>query len=597
MTDPRDRILDYALERALRDEDDASIDQAEAIAGAWERGVRGSVVCKRESGTPEAEGDPSARPKGTNGQTHSAPRASGPRPVGRSAARERSAADPATRPAARPRIWSGPLGAAAAALVLVAGGVFLWRGAGDGAEGEQGPAGGPQVADAGPGVSLSGGSIALLRDDRIASGIVPAGAEPVALEPGTTFWVQPGPAARLALEQGATFDIAPRSLARLAQLADGSRVELEWGEARATSPRAARVAFRAADVDVELDPGAHVEVRATFDRERPAPTGVASFAALAAELEGAPLGWLEVSVHDGRARIAIDGTLTVLGADEVAYVALGETPELVPRDEIEELVKLVGLFSGSFPYPETTGMECARRLEERPALWIPLTEELLASFRSEDTPWRWRQELIDILSLDPRETPLRIAREAWRVDPRPFTQNQIVALGERGVYEFETEVHATLTWYDTAADEIDPLPAALYLAVRGDDRGVEHLMRAAAMFEDGSSPETPKAVGREAVPRALASAAALARLGNREHWDHVRAWMPDAFDMSIEIGQYDAGLGLVVMFESIQGIADGAQTPLVGQLQGRLERRIARRAGDFENEDSLRAHLAELLGE
>jgi hypothetical protein len=167
-------------------------------------------------------------------------------------------------------------------------------------------------------------------------------------------------------------------------------------------------------------------------------------------------------------------------------------------------------------------------LREMPELW-PLADEAIAELLDPDrAPAYVRAEILPALAVDPSPFAYEAVREAWLVDPAVFSTDVIVAMAERGAFEFEREVDVWFDAWDEGA-EGDPFPVALRLAVLGDDRGAQFL-RAETAEDD------PKG---EAYGRSLLAAAALARLGDLRTWDDVATLFIEETRSLVEEGLLD----------------------------------------------------------
>jgi hypothetical protein len=476
---------------------------------------------------------------------------------------------PAAPIATRP--WLRTLLAAAAALLLI-GGASWWSTRAD-----------PVVP------AVAQGRLALLLDDRFEASPVAAAQHKLAA--GATFWVPRGEPAELLLESGATLSIDGESLARLVAVDRGVDVELDYGSLRAINNSAASLRLRAAGVEIALEPSAQLQLRCEFDKTRPAPTGAAAFSAQQAHFRAFPLGWLSARVLAGEAKLTVGDIRRTLDPNAPAFVALGETNEFVASDELTGLLALFEDLAGEGPYSEQGLAKFQKLVEQRPALWLALAAPLADTLRSQNSTMRWRRELRNWLALDTTDTSLRIARELWLERPEEFTDDQKIAFAERGAHEFQVEALATIQLYDTQDRQTDPLPASLYLALRGNGIGERELDKALLFFA-----ETAKGPSERLAP-ALLAAVAKKRLGKPEAWDRARSWVRDAVESALAREDFETAVMLVIALESAfefdRNLAEGVRP--ISLLQQRTMARIAERSPDFKGQQDVRALLAQLL--
>lgn len=121
-------------------------------------------------------------------------------------------------------------------------------------------------------------------------------------------------------------------------------------------------------------------------------------------------------------------------------------------------------------------------LRRMPELW-PLAEPAMRELLgAADVAVFVRSEIIRAISVDPSPWAENLLREVWMDHPDLFPADAVVAMAERGVFEFQRELDA---WAELLASGgakgvplEESLPIALYLAQRGDDSGASVLMRA-----------------------------------------------------------------------------------------------------------------------
>jgi len=519
MTDPRDRLLHHALGEIMGESSEAGPDLSRTIREAWERGERRPAprLVRRGERGDEPDDD---FVSGDRGRRSTRPSAS-PRRRSRESRDER-------RRGPQPLIL-----VAAAASVLVLGGTLAYLATRDNGGGSVPP--GPTIADAGGGVKTD------VPPD-IAGPSGPETSDPKTSDPGPTpvaILARADRPLRVSGAADATTEIdvgqvafVPSGAATLVGLPDEAQLVADAGTVFSLRDRdaltlgagtvhltagAAPVALTLpGDAQLELQAGASVRVAMRSDRRAKGKADLVSWLA-----DSAPLafGVLDVTVERGAVQLTLAGgnaaELPSVDGPDTYFLANGV---LRPSTPDELLIDKELLVLGDSAMPPNARMELARgmygsgalmALRENPELW-PLADEAVAEILDPNAvPSYVRREIVGSLAVDESPFAQAALRRAWLVDPEVFPTSAIVALAERGIFEFEREATAWFDSWDETA-EGDPFPIALYLSLRDDTRGVEFLRVA---LEDNRKGET--------VGLPLIAAAGLARLGDRDAWDEA----------------------------------------------------------------------------
>ncbi len=556
MSDPRDRVLEHALGRLLRPEADDA-DQAAALLRAWERGERGTGLPPEWSQDDPAE---FARP---------------------SAAPARPDLERATV-ARRPFAWRR----AAAAAVLVAGVGLSWLALRDGGASET-------IAPAAPRPLLAR-----------ASEPVAGAHEGTRISPGDVTWVDAGRAVRFALEGGG--ELLARGPAALGWRAvdDGVGVDLLDGA-----------------VEVERA-GPGLELHTDFGRI--AAHGAASFVAALAP-DDAVRGWaplplepgvvanrtepsrlLRVDVLKGSAELSSARSIERVPAGTRRWLASdpGTTESLSRRDE-ERLTELfAAIATRELPYAtggaameklfewrEGAWLELSSLLAARPERWAVLEPRIRAEFEQgfagsgPGGPQGWT---LDLLVRDRSRTSLRIARDLWRSTPQAFTLDHVLALADRGAFEFERELYAI------ALSGAEPEPmrreiAACQIALDGDPV-VRDLLR--ARF-DALEPADGEASPDMLVMRRLTIAAALDAIGDPLPLRSERARIVQACRGWLDSGQTARAQRTALIVEFLDRLRAGPD-PSLAYAAFLAEQFLREGQWTYADEEELRALLDEL---
>jgi len=486
MTDPRERILEVALERMF--EEERSDEAAERILVAWRRGVTGSGLegLDPESGSPGPDQD-SAR----NGDA-----GPGPRPMPHSARPELSIAA---------RTWR-----AAAAVLLVGGALAIW------ASRESAPNGPHLLADRSVAVVDETGELRQARFVRVGQRVVVDGGQAVTFTwPEATAGQVDGGASRVVASDQTAFEWRPGEL-------------LLWdGELQVDAPTGPlEMDLRSARVS--LLPGTSVVAR------------VASGADDLAGADDALVESLALSVTSGSASMVYATMEPVLVAGEECE--LPGDPEEWWRDSGKPLAALcgelprLGIAEQGFTPDSWLGLhlqfdrvagEIVARLEKDPVTWAVL-ESRFRSGRG-DEKMDYPGPFVSFLAWEQSNRALELARQIWIESPQSFTEEHLVAFASRGGFEFERELLALI--------QADPselgsgLMAAAFFARRGDDVGRPLLSKLADLRRwEG------KYGGMGGWVQSLLACGALRWLGDSEPWDELQDRLGEVIPAALEEG-------------------------------------------------------------
>ncbi len=587
--EPEDLLLDFALAELLGapangDAADAEEQMVAQVMSAWESGERRPAPHRIHLSSnaprrrlPHFNGAERPFPDTSLGdaQREMARKARGPRPLAQ---------------ASSPRAaqWL-----AAAALVLAVGGAWWWAqrpgGAPEDPSGKpgHGPTGGPpsvQVAAAGW-VPSEGASL------RSSVGPVDVGASRLAGLQGAVV-VAPGEPARMERRRGtsvaATLRAAPGSVVAFPTDASvgvaAGDVQLDVGAAPLSVELPGGVRFAAAaDSSVQIS-----ALSGSLGRFVPNPDerlaaaqgdwqGIVQLTADVGELRLRDGAMLPLSDAGGATTLVISkGKVRVATVDDLGLATeVGVFLEDAQREKANELI------SASFD----GGLLAALRRE--PELWPLAAPGFDQLFGDRSVSSYMRQGLIGSLAVDSSPVAHRVLRTAWRTAPEDFTTPAIVSLAESGVPEFEREVQA---WLDF--DGADPFAVAMYLALRGDDRGGAILREIVEADDVGAAP--------------ILAGAGLALLGDVLAWekavfDHVEG-MRAALDADL-IDPAAGMLNVLTYAVHIRRSADPAELGLadapgkvmpVGMMQYWVGLLAGQRAESLVDVASIEAALARL---
>ena len=484
MIDPRDRLLNYALLRVLREDAEPEVDLAAQIARAWERGVRGSIQPEElgelleEPLEPEAVSQTKLVPQNGRASSHVPAR----QVNGHGRASGRTKVNGHDRAPATPSLLRrAPVQAAAAALVLATAGLWWWRQAG------------PKLEA--PGSSLAGAFARLDQPATVIRGTERRRSE--TLEPGDAVWsaeqtlaIQLAGAGTVHLQPGSLvrFDgvhepESPAEVEQVALLVGG----LDWSVP--SEPSGAGAADALLDFGfAELAPGPGGRVDAAVEPV------LAGYRVSLAEMLEEP--WdeprvLSLSVAGGTSRLTLGDRIESLEPGNAPVRFESHPVDSETRKRFESLRQ--SLFAGAEGLREVGGYtnfgllidQLTLDLKSAPGLWADLAERW-----TKDGDPRARPVLLSCLQMSDSPRALFLARRLWREDPAAFLDDQIVSFAERGAFEFQREVAARVAGWDAADDGPLPILSAAYLAQSGDDSGYEVLAEAVRRSKGFSDSES-----------------------------------------------------------------------------------------------------------
>ena len=524
MTDPRERLLEVALERLFAEGDEVAkraererSDEASAkIVAAWKRGVTGTGLAELEDlhDVPvRKDHNGHAAPRPTELEPAGVPPQAGPRPV-------------------RVRRW-----ASAAGLFAIAG-AGLWYAGRSGAFEETHALRAARVVEV---AALDG----RVRDRRgIAS--------------GELVRVQGGPVAFSLASMGApdaVFEATGGSEFHFHQGAGASpEIELRRG-ALTWNGAGPNVAFG-------VDLGA-----ARVDGE--------SGAVLAVHVFDEPAGEMAVSLESGNAWIQYAGRREPLvSGDRLTLPADPEDWASGAAREVRELCDalpwkpgLATSLSGAGWVDRGLGFsktaeELDARLDGDALAWSVLREQY--GLWRDERDGEFPPPLLDYLAWNRSPRAVALARELWSESPEGFTEDHLVAFYERGAFELDRELEALASISPEASGGRGTgMFAAAFFASRGDARG-------RALLELYAEPPSwrERYVGMEGWLGALIASRALEWLGDRTAWDRLLDSLRVEVRWAIDTGQEElAGFALLEADYFIEHDRDVVRLPM---LQPRL---------------------------
>lgn len=466
MTDPRDRLLESALEELL--DPSEPVDLAPRVREAWERGERGS-------GTGEG---PSLAPITGSPDVHR------PEP-------------------GLPRVL--PLLGAAAAVLVVGAAAWMWSR----------PDEGPRLTASRHVTVVRSGrwEADFARDIGPGDAVVADGADPVVLSLPDGGALTLSPATVLAVDRGESGDWS---------------LDLRLGTAVLEAPPDGPLALSTGFARADLAPASSARAAVKFDfaAQDERPGDLQEWARERLEPADIPPRVLTLDVLAGEVGLDAGGkggkAVTARAGERREVASHPLSPEEAERtDELFMAMANAGLFNAKgnwFDLPDYRADDTLRKLSEfasvRHQRWTLVAGWVEDMFERAEREPRLLSRVLDFLAYDDSPRALRLARELWLERPDVFLVDHILALAERGAFEFHRELTAMVGLHEPGAPYPPILPAA-YLGLRGWGEGLGVLEEALAKFAGQG------AVPVEDWPSVLATGAALEALGYRDSWGTV----------------------------------------------------------------------------
>lgn len=500
-SEPRDRLLEYALGRVLAEDSPAgrstpaeaprgaaggapdsalAVDLTEQILEAWERGDRGSTTVEEL---------------------------------------EREVRAPAPRPLRSPAPARVSWRIAASLLVGVGLGATWWqlRDPGPSSGGSLAPLGPVTVARVEPFAEATGPLLAL--DD-------PAAAPSLLPAPGVRLTVPGAEPVSIAFA-GGQLELSPGSIFTLN--AGEPALQLEFGGLRASGfaqPFSADFGFGRA----RLRPGSSLVLRLEPDELRflDLPAAKRPAAARVALLdEGQLRQRLELDVRAGEATLAFGDEKRLLREPD-AYVLLSppsgtDSAALLDREWLVEILAAVGERESMNYGPRSkvlgrnlapslaseADVELDAFLEDSPGGWTLLQGLLIAS--TFEVPDR-SGNLLGFLARSSSPRALRVAQSLWTHTPESFTEDHLIAFAGAGGATFAHEVRArVVVGLEYPSPELPTLKSAAHLARESDDTG--RVVLRDALPSSGAAPDSERSLEDQYV-----AARGLELLGDSAPW-------------------------------------------------------------------------------
>jgi hypothetical protein len=208
----------------------------------------------------------------------------------------------------------------------------------------------------------------------------------------------------------------------------------------------------------------------------------------------------------------------------------------------------------------------AYHLQMHPAAWEVVTP--LLRERLQDTQTRGR--VLDVLADAGRLAPAQeLALDVLAKDADAFSRDQLIAFGDAGVEPMRAEI---------AKRAKGDVRLAAALVLQTGDQGKAHAKRLAKAAKH--------AVGDDAsLLDAYASAAALKRLGDDEHWSALQARIEDQVLGALDDGAIERARDLALGVEFCVKNLGGAKAYGLGYLESRLAFHRAVRSGEAADAD------------
>lgn len=540
--DPRDRLLEYALETLHREEEEP--DLAPRIAEAWHRD--GPIEVSAEVLDPTFP----SLPSGDEGSS--------------------------LRPRPLPRIFRGGR-IAAAALVIVALAVSLWI------ANRPAPTSAERLARANTPVMILHESGALPRfDTRILAGdeiVVPSGAE-------VEFLLESGD--RLVADGSTLFRIRPPEVELLVgtlqiekKTSEPLRITSDFAEAVASAP-----GFFMARL--EVDPGREIPLgftdpnlaKSAFDKGIPLPR------LLSIQVKK---GALELSRGEKRERIEA-GSKRQLWSDEYDSEKFTKGEEAKARELLLALLKNNGakrfsskLAPSSLPGGRKSAYDLDRLLASRPKYWATVREEALKVADEPKVSASELSNIVEFLLHHPSDEAFELGRDTWMVRPDAFREHQIVGFAERGASELQRELGAMVDLADV--DSSPPILAAAWLGQRGDRKAITVLEQ----FLETSPPKS------ELVLPWLLAAGALASSGDDQAWGRAREHAQWAVEDSLAQKDIGRAAAVVLVLDLLDQARMREEGIAIGTLFDELDSAFEREKTTLSSPERIREFLNKLL--
>jgi len=539
MTDPRDRLLESALEELL--DESEPVDLAPRIRAAWERGERGTGTGDGPSLAP-LTGSPEV-----------------PRPELR-----------------RLRAW--PLLGAAAAVLAVGAAAWVWT-----------------RPDAGPRLTASR-HISVLRPGRweadfardVAPGdsVVADGTEPVVLS----------------LPSGGGLTLSPSTVLAVQRSEAGDwLMDLRLGTAVLDAPPNAGLALSTGFARADLTPAASVRASVKFDfTSRDENRGdLEEWARERLEPGDIPPRVLTLDVLAGEVELAFAGEGEEATARSGERRELASHP--LSEDEIERTDQLfmamaeAGLFNAKGNWsnlPDYGGMDYSlKKLSEFAAVrhqrWTLVSKWVTGMFERSELEPRALSRALEFLAYDGSERALQQGRELWLERPDVFQVDHILAFAERGAFEFHRELTAMVGLHQPGDPDPPILPAA-YLGLRGWGEGLSLLEKA---LDDYVARD---AVPIEAWPSFLATGAALDALGYADAWGQVLRALEAAVERSLAKDDLESARWFVLATEGFLRTDTGDGVKSLSFLVPKAIQHYQERKGEVVEVHQIRELLREI---
>ncbi|MEM6571720.1 MAG: hypothetical protein AAF957_25125, partial [Planctomycetota bacterium] len=316
-------------------------------------------------------------------------------------------------------------------------------------------------------------------------------------------------------------------------------------------------------VRLDLPAGAAMRVAFRTDREARRPVDPGHWLATALPTAN---GVVDVRVERGAVSVTIGGEAPerlAPDAEPTFYLIARGAGRRASNDDLVAHESIKELSYEALPPAlrlEMLGMAyregALAQLRRSPELWPFVADSVDRLLALDVSPAYFRSALLRALAVDPSPMAARRVRRAWLDDPEVFDTETIVAMAERGAFEFEREALAWLDEWEPGA-EGDPLPIALWLALRGDDRGL-------AFLREVTLDVTPEQWKGENAGRPLIVAACLDRLGDDDAWETVVEPFVAATRGLLEDGDLENAAMRVDLLSYALALRDGERLDGVG---------------------------------
>ena len=307
---------------------------------------------------------------------------------------------------------------------------------------------------------------------------------------------------------------------------------------------------------------------------------------------------LTVSVKRGSLEWVLDDQRETLWAGDLRRAWSGEPATELLTEDVEK--KVAGLLSeiGGAGVSAKQPSLFARNVS--PALAKP-AEALSSMLARQPQYWKlvastaidWAKDprerarvigaLVEFLVRDDSPTAYDLARELWLYRPEAFDEHQIVAFAERGAFEFERELAAILEQW-RPGDGGAPVLSAAWLCRHGDPGAIEVLEAVLAEADDAP----------DAAQSRLLAAYALGTIGDQKAWEDNLKRTEETAEQLLAAKEPAAAGVLALLADHLDGLRQREEPSPLGTLPRDLDVLLRERGPKLSSPEWIRAVFAGL---